>query len=102
MKSFRKAASKDISLYLEKGKLFILFWLLSFTMVAKKNTFSEEFLLPEKILRKKTQTKKITCFKNVPLLNVSCKESNFQYFKKLICSSYWNLLPLFSFLKYDR
>ena len=66
MKSFRKAASKDISLYLEKGKLFILFWLLSFTMVAKKNTFSEEFCYLEKILRKKTQTKKITCLKNVP------------------------------------
>ena len=66
MKSFRKAASKDISLYLEKGKLFILFWLLSFTMVAKKTPFLKNFRYLEKILRKKTQTKKITCLKNVP------------------------------------
>ena len=58
MKSFRKAASKDISLYLEKGKLLILFWLLSFTMVAKKNTFSEEFSLPRKNPPEKNPNKK--------------------------------------------
>ena len=51
MESFGEATSKEtcFSLYLEKGKLFIqLFWLLSFTMVAKNNTFSVEFLLPWK------------------------------------------------------
>ena len=56
MESFGEAASKEtcFSLYLEKGKLFIqLFWLLSFTMVAKKNTFSLEFLLPWKKTWKK-------------------------------------------------
>ena len=49
MESFYKATSKEIcfSLCLEKWKLFIqLFWPLSFTTVAKKNTFSVEFLSP--------------------------------------------------------
>ena len=56
MESFGEATSKEtcFSLYLEKGKLFIqLFWLLSFTIVAKKNTFSVEFLLPWKKTWKK-------------------------------------------------
>ena len=49
MESFREAARNEpcFSLYLRKEKLFIqLFWLLSFTVVAKKNTFSVELLLP--------------------------------------------------------
>ena len=49
MESFQEAASSEtcFSLYLRKEKLFMqLFWLLSFTEVAKKNTFSVEFLLP--------------------------------------------------------
>ena len=49
MESFREAASNEtcFSLDLRKGKLFIqLFWLLGFTVDAKKNTFSVEFLLP--------------------------------------------------------
>ena len=51
METFHEATSKktSFSLYLEKWKLFIqLFWLLSFTMVARNNTFSVEFLLPWK------------------------------------------------------
>ena len=51
METFHEATSKktSFSLYLEKSKLFIqLFWLLSFTMVARNNTFSVEFLLPWK------------------------------------------------------
>ena len=51
MESFHEATSKEtcFSLYLEKGKFFIqLFWPLSFTIVAKKNTVSVEFLLPLK------------------------------------------------------
>ena len=69
MESFHEAARNDtgFSLYLRKGKLFIeLFGLLIFTVVAKKNTFSEEFLLswkkkPGKKLWKKTkQTNKTT------------------------------------------
>ena len=59
--SFCEATSKGTCffLYLEKGKLFMqLLWLLSFTMVAKMNTFSVEFLLPWKIPPKKTQIRK--------------------------------------------
>ena len=44
----KNATTKEtcFSLYLEKGKLIIqLFWPLSVTMVAKKNTLSVEFLL---------------------------------------------------------
>ena len=51
METFYEAISKEtyFSLYLEKGQLFIqLFWPLSFTMVAKKNTYSVEFRLPWK------------------------------------------------------
>ena len=54
------------SLYLWKGKFFIqLFWLLGFTVVAKKNTFSAEFSLPwkkqpEKNSKKKKKTGKTT------------------------------------------
>ena len=65
MESFREAASNETcySLYLRKRKLFIqLFWLLGFTVVVKKNTFSVEFLLPwkkqpEKNSEKKTKNK---------------------------------------------
>ena len=49
MESLREAASKEtcFSLYMEKGKPFIqLFWPLSFTMVAKKELRSVDFLLP--------------------------------------------------------
>ena len=56
MESFGEATSKEtcFSLYLEKGKLFIqLFWLLSFTMVAKNNTFSVDFCCHEKKTWKK-------------------------------------------------
>ena len=51
MGSFGETTSKEtcFSLYVEKGKLFLqLFWTLRFTMVAKKNILSEEFLLPWK------------------------------------------------------
>ena len=49
MESFHEVTTNEtlFSLYLRKGKLLIqLFWQLSFTVVAKENTFSVEFLLP--------------------------------------------------------
>ena len=51
METFYRATSEEtcFSLYLEKERHFIqLFWLLSFTVVVKKNAFSVEFLLPWK------------------------------------------------------
>ena len=62
MELFSEAASKETCFfYLRKGKLFIqLFWLLSFSVAAKKNTFSVEFLLPwKKITGKKNWKKKL-------------------------------------------
>ena len=87
MESIREAASDEtgFSLYLRKGKLFIqLFWLLGFTVVAKKNTFSVEFLLPWKKQPEKNSEKKQTrknnfSFKICYFVNISCKESNLQY-----------------------
>ena len=49
MESVREAASKEtcFSLYLRKRKICVqLFWLLGFTVVVEKKTFSVEFLLP--------------------------------------------------------
>ena len=67
--SFCKATSKEVCflLYLEKGKLFIkFFWPLSCTTVAKKNTFSVEFLLPwKKNLERSDVVKqdlRVTCY----------------------------------------
>ena len=84
MESFRKAAGKEtcFSFYMEKGKLSKqLFWLLSFTMVAKRNTFSVELLLPWKKTSEKSSNKKnpASPWKCAILLTFLAKKSNLQY-----------------------
>ena len=106
MELFSEAASKETCFfYLRKGKLFIqLFWLLRFSVVAKKNTFSVEFLLPwkkypEKKLKKKAK-QKTTSWKCAILLallvkKVTCNILKNQYALVLV-------ILVQSFLKYDQ
>ena len=115
MESFRGAVSNEtcFSLYLRKRKLFIqLFWLLRFTVVARKNTFFVEFLLPwkkqpEKNSEKQNKTKQNKAKSNFSLkisffVNVSCKETNLKYTLKVIYSSICNILLLPPFRRYDQ
>ena len=105
MELFSEAASKETCFfYLRKGKLFIqLFWLLSFSVAAKKNTFSVEFLLPwKKYPEKKTEKKakqKTTSWKCAILLAFLVKKVTGNILK----NQYALVLVILvqSFLKYD-